>query len=82
MSEEKPAPGSLKGKIDLGLPMEGNMAEYVYVFKQKGAWKYWPELVRRQEPEVTSGGIQISTIDTGRYLYLLDLHIKVMRGSF
>lgn len=77
VTEETPAPGCLKGKIDISIPMEGNLTEYVYIFKQKGAWKHWPDLVRRQEPEISSLGIQVSTIDTGRYMHLLQLHIKV-----
>lgn len=77
VTEATPAPGLLKGRIDVSIPLEGNLSEYVYVFKQKGSWKYWPDLVRRQEPEISSLGIQVSTIDTGRYMHLLDLHIKV-----
>lgn len=77
MSEDNPAPGVLKGKIDVSVPLENNLSEYVYIFKQKGAWKYWPEVVRRIEPDISALGIQVQTIDTGRYMYLLDLHIKV-----
>lgn len=77
VSEATPAPGLLKGKIDVSIPMENNLSEYVYIFKQKGAWKHWPDLVRRIDPDVTALGIQVHTIDTGRYMHLLDLHIKV-----
>lgn len=77
VTEETPAPGCLKGKIDISIPMEGDFSEYVYIFKQKGAWKYWPDVVRRHDPEISALGIQVSTIDTGRYMHLLKLHIKV-----
>lgn len=77
VSEENPAPGLLKGRIDVSLPGEGNLAEYMYVFKQKGAWKLWPDLVRRLDPEISATGIQVQTIDTGRYMHLLDMHIRV-----
>lgn len=77
VSDENPAPGLLKGKIDVSIPSEGNLAEYMYVFKQKGSWKYWPDVVRRLDPDISALGIQVQTIDTGRYMHLLDLHIRV-----
>lgn len=77
MTEETPAPGQLKGKIDVSVPAEGNLSEYVYIFKQKGSWKHWPDLIRRIEPEISALGIQVQTIDTGRYMHLLDMHIRV-----
>lgn len=71
-----PIPESI-GKIDISIPLEGLLIDYVYIFKQKGAWKYWPDLLKKAENEETSLGVQVPTIDTGRYLHLLDLHIKV-----
>lgn len=52
--------------------------DYVYIFKQKGAWKYWPDLVRNMkiEPAVT---VQVPTIDTSRYSHLFNLHFKYQR---
>lgn len=64
------------------MPSEGYLIEYLYVFKQKGAWKYWPDMVRRQEPEMCATGIQVPTLDTGRYMHLLELHVKVKLWEF
>lgn len=82
LTDEYPLPEVLNNKMDISIPLEGLLVEYVYIFKQKGAWKYWPDLIRRQEPEISSLGIQVSTIDTGRYLHLLEMHIKVGSVNF
>lgn len=47
------------------------------MFKQKGTWKLWSDLVRRQEPEVNQHGVQVATVDSARYSYLVEMHIKV-----
>lgn len=65
------------GNIDISLPSEGLIIDYFYVYKQKGAWKYWPEVVRRLEIEDGPMGILVPTIDTVRYTQMLKLHIKV-----
>lgn len=62
--------------MDAILPGEGLIFDYYYSFKQKGMWKYWPDYVRQLKPE-TGIAVQIPTIDTARYMYMLDLHIKV-----
>ena len=49
----------------------------MYLFKQKGSWKYWPDLAKKLEVEETPSGVIVPTIDTGRYMYILDMHIKV-----
>ncbi|XP_055844482.1 dynein axonemal heavy chain 12 [Episyrphus balteatus] len=64
------------GKLEIALPSEGLLADYVYMYKQKGTWKYWPELVKKMEPEESASGVQIPTIDTARYMHLLEMHIK------
>lgn len=50
----------------------------MYIFKQKGTWKYWPELIKRVEPEDSALGMLVATIDTGRYMNLLYMHVKVI----
>lgn len=57
------------------------MNDYYYVFKQKGTWKLWADLVRRQEPEVNQHGIQVATVDSARYSHLVEMHIKVSLNS-
>lgn len=75
-------PVNLKNRLDISLPSEGNLADYVYLFKQKGTWKVWSDLVRRQEPEETVLGTHVTTTDTGRYSHLLEIHIKVLDFIF
>lgn len=59
------------------IPIEGCMHDYFYVFKQKGSWKLWVDLIRRQEPEANQYGVYVTTIDSARYTHLVDMHIKV-----
>lgn len=80
-SEEYPPSVSIKNRLDISIPSEGNLADYFYVFKQKGAWKLWADLVRRQEPEISQLGIHVVTVDSARYTHLLELHIKVSLHS-
>ncbi|KAL9909718.1 dynein heavy chain at 62B [Glossina fuscipes fuscipes] len=63
------------GKIELPIPLEGILADYVYVFKQRGAWRSWNELAKRMDVEDTPLGVQVPTIDTARYIHLLKMHI-------
>lgn len=67
----------MKSRIDISLPSEGCMNDYYYVFKQKGLWKLWADLVKRQEPDVNQYGVQVVTVDSARYSYLVEMHIKV-----
>lgn len=53
------------------------MNDYYYVFKQKGSWKLWSDLVKRQESDVNQYGVQVVTTDSARYSYLVEMHIKV-----
>ena len=66
------------GKIEVSVPTDGCIIDYCYIFKQKGAWKYWPDLVRNMKIE-NGVTIQIPTIDTARYSYLFNLHFKYQR---
>lgn len=66
----------------MSIPNEGCLNDYYYVFKQKGTWKLWADLVRRQEPEINQHGVQVATVDSARYSYLVEMHIKVKEFSF
>lgn len=65
------------GKVDIGMPLEGLLVDYVYVFKQRGAWRSWNDITKRLEVEETSLGVQVPTVDTARYMHLLKMHIEV-----
>lgn len=75
--EEFIPPTSIKSRLDISWPSEGCLNDYYYVFKQKGSWKLWGDLVRRSEPEISQHGVQVATVDSARYSYLLEMHIKV-----
>lgn len=70
-------PLSIKNRIDISIPSDGCINDYYYVFKQKGSWKLWCDLVKRQESDVNQYGIQVVTVDSARYSYLVEMHIKV-----
>ncbi|XP_031627371.1 dynein heavy chain 12, axonemal [Contarinia nasturtii] len=74
--EEYAPPTSIKNRIDVSIPSEGYLNDYYYVFKQKGTWKLWADLVRRQEPEINQYGVQVATVDTARYSHLVEMHMK------
>ncbi|CAG9798387.1 unnamed protein product [Chironomus riparius] len=75
-----PLPGEV-GKIEVSVPTEGLIIDYVYIFKQKGVWKYWPDLVRNMKIETLGvSTMQVPTIDTARYSYLFNLHFKHQRS--
>lgn len=73
-------PANIKSRIDISIPNEGCLNDYYYVFKQKGTWKLWADLVRRQEPEVNQHGVQVATVDSARYSHLVEMHIKVLHN--
>ncbi|CRK98972.1 CLUMA_CG011958, isoform A [Clunio marinus] len=66
------------GRIEVTIPPDGLIFDYVYIFKQKGAWKLWPDLVRNMKIE-TGVAIQVPTIDTARYSHMFNLHFKYQR---
>lgn len=68
------------GKIEVSVPPDSLIIDYVYIFKQKGAWKYWPDLVRNMKIESFGSTLQIPTIDTARYSHLFNLHFKYNRS--
>lgn len=59
------------------LPADSTLYEYAYLYKGLGNWIYWPQFVRRETPEINALGIQIPTVDTGRYSQLMEMHIRV-----
>lgn len=65
------------GKLEIAIPVEGLLVDYIYVFKQRGAWRSWPDIAKRMEVEETSLGVQVPTVDTARYMHLLKMHIDV-----
>lgn len=65
------------GKVEIIIPSEHMFFECAYIYKQKGFWKSWSDLLKTQQKASDGDAIQVPTIDTLRYNYFLDLHIKV-----
>lgn len=64
------------GKMEVTPPMEGLLVDYVFVFKQRGTWRYWPEIAKRMDVEETKTGVIVPTVDTARYIHLLKMHVQ------
>lgn len=75
--ESNPVPILLE-KVDITIPSEGVLLDYWYLYKMKGCWKSWFELIKSCKPEDSLGVMPtlIPTVDSARYTNLLELHIK------
>ncbi|XP_011505656.1 PREDICTED: dynein heavy chain 7, axonemal-like [Ceratosolen solmsi marchali] len=73
---EHPVPPEIGDTISI--PSEGLIHDNVYVFKGKGAWRYFGDIIKL-EPIIETqsiGEMLIPTMDTLKYQYLFHLHIK------
>lgn len=48
MNEDYPIP-KIIDKVEISIPTEGHLVDYLYTFRGKGSWAYWPEYVRTAE---------------------------------
>ncbi|XP_063227776.1 dynein axonemal heavy chain 12 isoform X3 [Bacillus rossius redtenbacheri] len=66
------------GKIDVPVPPEGLIHDYCYIFKEKGYWRHWLEVLETTDVKETINmqEIMVPTIDTLKYQYIMDLHLK------
>jgi dynein heavy chain len=73
---EYPVPADLTDTISL--PSDGLIHDNFYIFKGKGAWKYFGEVIKTEPINETEsiGQILVPTIDTLKYQYIFLLHIK------
>lgn len=72
-----PFPESL-GKVEISLPSDGLIHDHCYSFKGRGAWKHWPEAMKTEKlvETINISQMLVPTVDTVKYQYLLELHIK------
>ena len=75
--EDNPYPASLE-KLEISIPIEGLLYDYAYNYRMKGTWKFWPEVVKNERVDECKNILQalIPTVDTGRYMALVEMHIK------
>jgi len=62
----------------LSIPAEGTLYDYVYIFKQKGFWKHWPDIVKtiKLEETINIQQMLVPTLESAKYMHLFDMHIK------
>ncbi|XP_018571400.1 dynein heavy chain 12, axonemal [Anoplophora glabripennis] len=77
LEEEYPFPETVE-KMEISIPSEGILFDYSYHYKMKGNWRYWPEVVRTERVDECKNILQalIPTVDTARYMALIDMHIR------
>ncbi|XP_050526602.1 dynein axonemal heavy chain 12 isoform X2 [Daktulosphaira vitifoliae] len=63
--------------IEILVPNEGLLYDYVFGCTAKGSWKHWTEIAKTNKIEEMSNIEQtlVHTIDTSRYLHLVDMFI-------
>ncbi|KAB0795153.1 hypothetical protein PPYR_11992 [Photinus pyralis] len=74
---EAPIPPLIE-KLEVSIPSEGIIFDYCFVFKSKGSWKYWPDVIKTMKVDEAKDihQVLIPTVDTVKYMYMIDLHIK------
>ncbi|XP_070559445.1 dynein axonemal heavy chain 12-like isoform X2 [Ptychodera flava] len=82
-AEDMPPIPNEVGKIEVPIPPEGTVYDYMFEFKARGRWVHWHETIRNKEigaPGMKPQDIIVPTVDTARYTYLMDLMIKHKRA--
>ncbi|XP_071484907.1 dynein axonemal heavy chain 12-like [Diadema antillarum] len=80
-AEEHPIPPEV-GKLDVPLPPEGMVYDYLFEYKARGKWTHWNDTIRNMD--IGQGRkvqeIIVPTMDTARYTYLMDIAIRRERA--
>jgi dynein heavy chain len=82
LNPDYPIPEYLE-KVDISIPGEGTLYDYTYNFKQKGSWKYWPDVLKTVTT-VESSNIHQMVIPTVESLRLVSSVCRFLckLGSF
>nr|XP_024216642.1 dynein heavy chain 7, axonemal-like [Halyomorpha halys] len=69
---------SFSEEIEISLPAEGLLEDYIYNFKGKGNWKYWPEVLKvmKLDDIFNSRNNMVTTVESLKYTFLIELMIK------
>ncbi|CAB3376481.1 Hypothetical predicted protein [Cloeon dipterum] len=75
---EFPLPTCTEGKVDVPVPSDGCLLDHSFVFRFKGSWKYWPDILRAMKLDDQAEIFQtiIPTMDTERLSHLMQLHVQ------
>ncbi|KAF7264125.1 hypothetical protein GWI33_000606 [Rhynchophorus ferrugineus] len=74
---EVPYPNGME-RLEVGVPHDGILLDYCYLYKQRGTWKMWSDLLKNEkivENQYLSG-VLVPTPDTLRCGFLMDIHVK------
>ncbi|XP_028131634.1 dynein axonemal heavy chain 7-like [Diabrotica virgifera virgifera] len=75
--QEHPYPSSF-GKLEVSLPHDGLITDYQYIYKQRGNWKVYQDLLKSEKivENPYMYDFLVPTADTMRYSYILTLCLK------
>ncbi|XP_066246851.1 dynein axonemal heavy chain 7-like [Euwallacea similis] len=59
-------------KLEVGVPAEGIVLDYCYMYKLRGTWKLWTDVLKNEKMV----DMTVPTVDTIRVNFILDLHLK------
>ncbi|XP_072377782.1 dynein axonemal heavy chain 7-like [Diabrotica undecimpunctata] len=76
-NQTHPYPSSF-GKLEVSLPHDGLITEYQYIYKQRGNWKVYQDLLKSEKivENPYMYDFLVPTADTLRYSYILTLYLK------
>lgn len=65
-SEENPLNKGFTEEIEISLPNDGLIEDYTFVFKAKGIWKFWPDVLKmlKHDDVYNSRTNLVTTMDT------------------
>lgn len=67
-------------KIDITIPGEGQLLDYVYIYKTgKGSWRSWADILKSAKVDENIRNLQmlvVPTLDTVKYVHLMKLHVQ------
>ncbi|KAJ3639667.1 hypothetical protein Zmor_003011 [Zophobas morio] len=71
-----PYPASLE-KVEVSVPIEEKIFDHSYLYKSKGNWKFWPDVLKNEKVEECEYLLEIfvPTNETIKYATIINMHI-------
>ncbi|KAF5300254.1 hypothetical protein FQR65_LT09209 [Abscondita terminalis] len=65
-------------KLEIQIPDSGPLFDFFYMFKGRGVWKFWPDMVKNMKIEQARNiqQILVPTVDSIKYMYVLEMYIN------
>ncbi|XP_060529968.1 dynein axonemal heavy chain 7-like [Cylas formicarius] len=76
--DSRPYPSTVE-RLEVTVPHEATLFDYAYVYRQRGAWKLWSDLLKNEKisaPLYDEDDVFAPTVDAVRCGHFLDLHVK------